>query len=371
VNALAGLAGPRPPYVAARVVDYDHPLMPEAERWLRQALPGSLLVFARGRYRDTDHWRRRWPQEREGFGGLVLATWSPLHAIGLGMARELADMRRLGRPIAWLRLAERNGALAAALVDCFRISASPAETFDDAGRIETTRRAESFSPTVAGRILDLGAGAELRTPEPPPPLRPLPGSRADFAARAGGLPIYVTGQFDLAQSALDDALEDLRREMPAAEIIPARGLYESVADWERRWPIERTLYGAAVVVTSGAAADLPDPISAGTLSKLPFRGGHEIRPEVATEIAAFVEMRRPVAWCGIEAPLPPYLVARRWFPRFALETRPPPGVWFHNDAGCFLWPATDAEEFVPVISGFQPLRRDPWARPKVVAPRGA
>jgi hypothetical protein len=386
---LAELAAGRPIYVAARVVDYDRPSMPEAECWLRRALPGAQLTFARGRFRDTAHWLESWAREREDFGGLVLATWSPLHAIGLGMTRELADMLRLGRPVAWLRLAAAanrgtgNGWLSAALVDRFRISASPAETLDDAGRIKATQWAKPWAPRVVRRVLDLAAGAEFRAPRPSPPHRPLPlpGSCADLAARAGGRPIYVTAQFALARSVLDEALELLRRDMPGAEIIAARGLYEDLfADWHSRWPIERTLYGGAVVVTAGKPAELPDPLPADLLSKpLPFRGGHDIPSAVAAEIAAFVEMRRPVAWLAFEAPLPPYLVAWRWLPRFAVDElprwRPHPtlsGVRrmeMISDAGAYLYPAIHAEDFAPVISGFRPVRREPWTRPKVVASR--
>jgi hypothetical protein len=206
------------------------------------------------------------------------------------------------------------------------------------------------------------------------------GSAGDFATRTGVRPIYVTGQFDLNQALLDRALGFVREAAPRAEIIPARGLYTDLVDWEARWPAERAFYGGCVVVTADAATrlpiafdeyagSLPARLTAADLCKpLPFRGGHEVPAAVAIEIAAFVAMGRPVAWLGFEQPLPPFIELRRWLPQFAVERDPPAGTWFTSNAGAFLYSATDAEPFAPVI-GKLPLlrRRHAGGRPRPVA----
>jgi hypothetical protein len=167
----------------------------------------------------------------------------------------------------------------------------------------------------------------------------LPGGRADLAERAGSQPVYVMAQFHLGRSALDRVVDHLRREMPSTEFIIARDLYGDLADWQCRWPRERTIYGGAVVVTAAdPRVDDDEPQRAG------FRGGHEIQAEIACEISAFVAMRRPVAWIGLEGP------SMRWLSRFAVEMRMPIGVWVRSDAGAFLYSAIDAEHLAPVIS---------------------
>jgi hypothetical protein len=179
---------------------------------------------------------------------------------------------------------------------------------------------------------------------------------------------------------LDRTLGYLRDIAPRAEIIPARGLYIDLADWEARWPAERTFYGGCVVVTANAAARLPiapaatlgSPpgrlVAADLCKPLPFRGGHEIPALVAIEIAAFVAMQRPVAWLGFEQLLPPFIELRRWLPRFAVERHPPPDTWITSNAGAFLYPAGDAEPFAPVMADLPPLRRHgPDRRPLPVA----
>jgi hypothetical protein len=202
---------------------------------------------------------------------------------------------------------------------------------------------------------------------------------APFLARACDRPIYVTGQFDLDQALLDRALGYLRDMAPWAEIIPARGLYTDLADWEVRWPAERTFYGGCVVVTADAAARLlntpadnlgsmPANLGAADLCKpLPFRGGHEIPAAVAVEIAAFVAMRRPVAWLGFEQPLPPFIEVRRWISRFTVETQPPPCTWFTSLAGAFLYPAVDAGSYAPAVAHLPLRRRVPGGRPRPIA----
>jgi hypothetical protein len=201
---------------------------------------------------------------------------------------------------------------------------------------------------------------------------PAPESAAAFVSRAGADSIYVTGQFDLHQALLDRALGYLRDIAPRAEIIPARGLYTDLADWEARWPAERTFYGGCVIVTADAAARLlgspPASLSTADLCKpLPFRGGHEIPAAVGVEIAAFVEMRRPVAWLGFEQPLPPFIELRRWLSRFSVEVRLPHNVWVTSNAGAFLYPAVDAAPYAPAVAHLPLRRRSPGGQPRPIA----
>jgi hypothetical protein len=181
----------------------------------------------------------------------------------------------------------------------------------------------------------------------------LPGSRADLAERAGALPVYVTGQFDLRQEVLDRIIGGLGAQMPAAEIIAARGLYDDLDDWKRRWPAEGTLYGAAVVVTSGGPVEMPDGLTRRQMAEFmlrpPFRGGHVVSLAVEIEIASFVAMRRPVAWLGLEFP------SSRWLSKFAVESDLPLG-WIAalGTETARLYPAADADHFAPIMSAAPP-----------------
>ena len=183
-------------------------------------------------------------------------------------------------------------------------------------------------------------------------LSPLPGSVADLAARASGMPVYMSGAFDLAPSAVS-AIRDWvacqvrssaagPRPSPrrsATKFVHARALWADVLDWDRRWPAERTRFGAMLLVT---VKEDPVPGEAG--------GGaadHVIGSVVATEIEAFLRMNRPVGWLAVE------LDHFRFRSRFAVEGfRRIDLVRF---AG--VWPVVDAEPFRPAFSIFTTPRR--------------
>jgi hypothetical protein len=160
------------------------------------------------------------------------------------------------------------------------------------------------------------------------------GSIVDLAAWAAGRPIYCTGQFNLHPELIRCNLAWLRCQTPGAEFISARGLYADLDEWRERWPKERTLYGAAVVMTVGE--DVPESEHPLTTR---FGGRHEIGAAVMTEITGFVEMRRPVAWLAFIWP------KTFWFSRFAVE-----GLEEGSAARMAgLFPAADGKTFVPTI----------------------
>jgi hypothetical protein len=145
--------------------------------------------------------------------------------------------------------------------------------------------------------------------------------RAEEIAGESKPRIYVTAQFDLRRKVIDNniawlaselaeslpltrsrgkrrrraAAADLDDDIAAlydrAEIVIARDLYSNIAEWERRWSGERTLYSGAILMTAGVPPDLPaEP----DWDCVPFRGGHDIPLAVAIEIDAFAAMCRPV-----------------------------------------------------------------------------
>jgi hypothetical protein len=107
-----------------------------------------------------------------------------------------------------------------------------------------------------------------------------------------------------------------------------------VRDWDRRWPVERTRFGAMLLIT---------------VKEDPVRGEaeHIIGSIVATEIEAFLRMNRSVGWLAVE------LDHFRFRSRFAVEGfRRIDLVRF---AG--VWPAVNAELFRPAFSIFTTPRR--------------
>jgi hypothetical protein len=161
------------------------------------------------------------------------------------------------------------------------------------------------------------------------------------------MPVYVSGAFDLAPSAMSAIRDWLARQVPgsdpgsgsATRFVHARALWADVRDWDRRWPAERARFGAMLLIT---VKEEPVPGETG--------GGaaeHIIGSVVATEIAAFLRMHRPVGWLAVE------LGRFRFRPRFAIEGfRRIDLVRF---AG--VWPAVDAEPFCPAFSIFTTPRR--------------
>jgi hypothetical protein len=185
-----------------------------------------------------------------------------------------------------------------------------------------------------------------------------PGTIADLAAGAGGLPVYMSGPFDIAQPVVStirgwfarhalgfelDISErtvaalvgDGWRKAPAAppELIHARDLWVDMDDWGRRWPSERVRFGAMLLITVAEAS-----------------GKHVTGEAAATEIEAFLRSGRPVGWLAIEPTAAPTAATPRlkFHSRFAVEGfRQIDLVRF---AG--VWPAVDAEPFRPVFATF-------------------
>lgn len=63
--------------------------------------PDAMIVPARGLYRDTPEWRARWPNKASQYDALAFFA-DELGFIGIGVAREIADIEALGRPVHWL-----------------------------------------------------------------------------------------------------------------------------------------------------------------------------------------------------------------------------------------------------------------------------
>jgi hypothetical protein len=188
-------------------------------------------------------------------------------------------------------------------------------------------------------------------------LSPLPGTVADLAARADGMPVYMSGAFDLAPSAISAIRGWLARQAPGdapgsgsgTRFVHARDLWADVRDWDRRWPAERARFGAMLLIT---VKEEPVPGETGGEG-----AEHVIGSVVATEIEAFLRMNRPVGWLAIEPG------RFRFRSRFAIEG------FRRIDLVRFaaVWPAVDAEPFRPAFSIFTtPRRGEP--RPLSVPP---
>jgi hypothetical protein len=165
------------------------------------------------------------------------------------------------------------------------------------------------------------------------------------------MPVYMSGAFDLAPSAMSAIRDWLARQVPgsaagrlspgrsATRFVHARALWADVRDWDRRWPAERTRFGAMLLITVKE-----EPVPAETGSRA---AEHVIGSVVATEIEAFLRMNRPVGWLAVE------LGRFRFRSSFAVEGfRRIDLVRF---AG--VWPAVDAEPFGPAFSIFTTPRR--------------
>jgi hypothetical protein len=208
--------------------------------------------------------------------------------------------------------------------------------------------------------------------------------RAEEIAGEVKLRIYVTAQFDLRREVIDQNIAWLASEIghaarrrrhdrigyldddidalyDRAEIVIARDLYQDIAEWERRWPAERTNYSGAILMTAG---EPPEPPPDPDWDNLPFRGGHDIPIAVAIEVEAFIALRRPVLWVAREViGAGPHVISR-----FAIES-----AWPGNrcDPACAarLYSAVDAEDFQPVGSGLPPWHdpQRPTIRPSLAA----
>jgi hypothetical protein len=173
-------------------------------------------------------------------------------------------------------------------------------------------------------------------------LSPLPGTVADLAARAGVAPIYISGAFDLAPPTMSAIRRWLTRQAPGndagsengTKFVHARTLWASVHDWDHRWPAERARFGAMLLIT--VKEDAIPSETGGCAAE------HVIGSVVATEIEAFLRMKRPVGWLAVE------LGRFRFQSRFAVEGfRRIDLVRFAS-----VSPAVDAEPFRPAFSIF-------------------
>ena len=161
------------------------------------------------------------------------------------------------------------------------------------------------------------------------------------------MPVYMSGAFDLAPSAMSAIRRWLACPVPGSapgsgsgtRFVHARALWADVRDWDRRWPAERARFGAMLLIT---VKEEPVPAESGCKAT-----EHVIGSVVATEIEAFLRMNRPVGWLAVEPG------RFRFRSRFAVEGfRRIDLVRF---AG--VWPAVDAEPFCPAFSIFTTRRR--------------
>jgi len=162
------------------------------------------------------------------------------------------------------------------------------------------------------------------------------------------MPVYMSGAFDLAPSAMSAIHDWLALQVPGSTLgsvfgtgfVHARALWADVPDWDGRWPTERARFGAMLLITVKEEL-VPGETCGGAAD-------HVIGSVVATEIEAFLRMNRPVGWLAVE------LGRLRFRSRFAVEGfRRIDLVRF---AG--VWPAVDAEPFCPAFSIFTTPRRD-------------
>jgi hypothetical protein len=89
-------------YVASPLATYQ---TARYDRMLAQAqahFPDADLLPARGLYHDSAHWRATWPQHLRRITGLLFFA-DPDSSIGRGVFAELADAKRRGLPLHYLR----------------------------------------------------------------------------------------------------------------------------------------------------------------------------------------------------------------------------------------------------------------------------
>lgn len=165
----------------------------------------------------------------------------------------------------------------------------------------------------------------------------IPGTIADLAARAGGLPVYLSGAFDLAAPVIGAVRGWFQGMAPEVDFIHARDLWRDLADWEARWPLERTRFGAMVLTTAAEAG----------------AAAHVIGQTVATEIESFLAMRRPVGWLSV-SPGP----RLRFNARFAVEGFEKVDLVRYAQ----VLPAGDTEPFRPPLSVLTTHRGRPHLR---------
>jgi hypothetical protein len=121
VSALSGSLGDlimraegRPIYCTAPLA--VHPaLIAAVVGSFRRDFPRAEFVAARGLYRDTDDWRRRWQSECKHYGAGIVVTrgegrpksadpfagLAGEHVVGIGVGLEIERLARLGRPVGW------------------------------------------------------------------------------------------------------------------------------------------------------------------------------------------------------------------------------------------------------------------------------
>jgi hypothetical protein len=155
------------------------------------------------------------------------------------------------------------------------------------------------------------------------------------------LPVYVSGNFNLHPPRVKTALDWFRGMLPGAEFAYARELVAragGIDAWSRRWPVERTRYGAMLLLTAALPED--DAMHSGQ---------HVLEEPIVLELGAFLQMRRPIGWVA----LPTGFGEVRFTGRFVVESLE--RIDFLRFA--VVAPAVDAQPFAPAV--MLPVQAEP------------
>jgi hypothetical protein len=112
VDELVDRAAGSPIYLATNTIDFNRAYSAAPLASLRASYPSTNFVWSRGLYKDSDDWRRRWPNERGKYAAAIVLTFAPWggdpysgliheHTIGSGTLCEIESLSWLGRPILW------------------------------------------------------------------------------------------------------------------------------------------------------------------------------------------------------------------------------------------------------------------------------
>jgi hypothetical protein len=88
-------------YVAAPVLSYGTKLYDEALRTIRRLFPNAELIEARNAFRNTEDWKRRWPEMLATIDRIVFIA-SPERLLGGGVLAEIVEARLRNVPVDYL-----------------------------------------------------------------------------------------------------------------------------------------------------------------------------------------------------------------------------------------------------------------------------